>query len=57
MSRPSIRETVICRECGKRLRGAPGVMRASIHIRRHKRPDGKPCFGHLYTDHRPPERS
>ncbi len=48
----TIGETVLCSECGKALRGVVGVARG-FHVRRHKRPDGKPCRGHLFTGHQP----
>lgn len=43
---------VACSDCGKTLRGVIGLG-AGYHVRRHKRPDGSPCRGHLTTRHRP----
>lgn len=42
---------VLCRECGKKLRGVVGVTRG-YHVRKHTKPDGTRCAGHLSTDHR-----
>lgn len=51
MSRP-LGTTVACSECGKKLRGTPTIPRG-FNVRRHRRPDGEPCIGHRYTNHKP----
>lgn len=43
---------VLCRECGKELRGRP-ALRRGFYVSAHKRPNGKPCAGRLFTDHPP----
>lgn len=51
-SRHTIRTRVICHLCKRELSGAANLA-GRWTVRRHKDPDGKPCWGHLNTDHRP----
>lgn len=42
---------VLCRSCGKRLRGQQHERPGRFWVRRHNRPDGTPCIGHRLVDH------
>lgn len=44
--------TVLCSQCGKKLRGVIGVL-PGYHVRKHARPDGGQCLGYWKTDHKP----
>lgn len=42
--------TVLCSRCGRSLRGNPNLAGKFV-IRKHKRPNGFNCDGHLLIDH------
>lgn len=48
-----ITTAVACSRCGKTLRGYESLARAHYQVRKHKRPDGARCNGHLWVDHKP----
>lgn len=43
--------SVACSECGKALKGTERLRGLGFNVRRHKRPDGKECWGSKRTDH------
>jgi hypothetical protein len=47
-----MRVDAICAYCGRRLKGTYSWTPGKIHVGRHKRPDGKPCLGHLVKSHK-----
>lgn len=53
MSARSLAVPVLCADCGKRLRGAEGVVPNRYHVRKHKDPaTGWDCMGRFHTAHK-----